>query len=331
MGGGGQLRSGATGMSATSQNAQATAPQGGTATNAWTWNGSAYLWNGSVWAWQGSGANRFAFRTLTNRDDPTFDQLLGINDHGLIVGYYGSGVDAAHPNQGFRLSPPYGSKAVLAEKYPGSVQTQAVAVNGTGTSVGFYVDTTGASHGYLRRNGRFHRVDFPGTTSKPTFNQLLGINGPGVAVGFYNDAKGMSHGYLFDTRTGRFTPIRLPVAATSVVATGINDHGQVVGYYQAGKITNGFIWGSGHLTVLRYGNHTDTQAFGINNLGTVVGSFADAGGRTHGFVRISAHLLRTVDAPGSTSTVVNGLNNRGQIVGFSTDLRKDTLGFLAHR
>ena len=331
LGGGGRTSSGATGMSTIGQNAQAAAAQGGMSTNTWTWNGSAYLWKGSVWAWQGSGANRFAFRTLTNRADPTFDQLLGIDDHGLIVGYDGSGADASHPNKGFRLTSPYGRTDVQAENFPGSVQTQAVAVNGTGTSAGFYVDATGANHGYVRRNGRFHRVDFPGTTSRPTFNQLLGINGPGIAVGFFNDAKGMSHGYLFDTRTGRFTLIRLPVAATSVVPTGINDHGQVVGFYQVGKITNGFLWGSGHLTVLRYGNHTDTQALGVNNLGVVVGSFVDAGGRTHGFVRMSGHLMRVVDAPGSTSTVVNGLNNRGQIVGFSTDLRKDTLGFLAHR
>ena len=92
--------------------------------------------------------------------------------------------------------------------------------------------------------------------------------------------------------SGRFTLLRLPVAATSVVATGINDHGQVVGFYQIGKITDGFVWGSGHLTVLHYGNRTDTQALGVNNLGAVVGSFVDAGGRTHGFVRSAAGWIR---------------------------------------
>jgi len=45
------------------------------------------------------------FRTIDDSLDPTFNQLLGINDKGRIVGYYGSGADAAHPNLGFRVLP----------------------------------------------------------------------------------------------------------------------------------------------------------------------------------------------------------------------------------
>ena len=33
----------------------------------------------------------YTFRTLDNARDLTFNQLLGINDHGLIAGYFGSG------------------------------------------------------------------------------------------------------------------------------------------------------------------------------------------------------------------------------------------------
>ena len=33
----------------------------------------------------------YTFKTLDDHADPTFNQLLGINDHGKIAGYFGSG------------------------------------------------------------------------------------------------------------------------------------------------------------------------------------------------------------------------------------------------
>ena len=47
----------------------------------------------------------YTFQTLNNGTDPTFNQLLGINNAGTIAGYFGSG-SAAHPNKGYTLAPP---------------------------------------------------------------------------------------------------------------------------------------------------------------------------------------------------------------------------------
>jgi hypothetical protein len=283
------------------------------------------------WTWNGDGANRFAFRTLVSRADPKFTQLLGINDRGTIVGFFGSGADPKHPNRGFRLQPPYRQTSFIPENFPRAVQTQAVGINNDATSAGFFVDRLGANHGYVRVHGHFRAVDFPGTTSRPAFNQLLGINRMGIAVGFFNDRANRSHAYAFNVRTGQFTLIKLPVKTASVVASGINDRGQVVGFFQLGRGIRGFIWGPHLFAVLDLGNHTNTQALGINNFGVVVGSFVDLQGKTRGFVRANARLVRVVNVPGSTSTVVNGINNNGQIVGFFTDGAKNTFGFLAHR
>ena len=52
-----------------------------------------------------ASAQTFSFTTLDNPGDPTFNQLLGINDNGVIVGYFGSGA-AGHPNVGYEISPP---------------------------------------------------------------------------------------------------------------------------------------------------------------------------------------------------------------------------------
>lgn len=313
-----------------------------TARDTWSWTGSGYTWNGNEWAWTGSGVNRFAYSAVSQRTNRTFNELLGINDRGLIVGFTGSGKDARHPNRGFRLTtvhPRFATAqfAFRAENFPRSLQTQAVGVNNAGVSVGFFVDAKGANHGYVRSHGgRFRVVDFPGTTSRPAVNQLLGINNAGIAVGFFNDRAGRSHSYLFNTRTHHFTLLRVPVHTTSLIATGINDRGQIVGFFRAGKHIRSFILTTRHgrhrVTVLNFGNHTNTMALGINNFGVVVGSFADRHKVTRGFVRVNAHLVRVLTAPGATSTVVNGVNNRGQIVGFLTDARHHrTLGFLAHR
>src|SRR5271166_6195288 len=48
----------------------------------------------------------YDFATLNNANDLTFNQLLGINNHGVIAGYFGSGA-AGHPNKGYQLLPPY--------------------------------------------------------------------------------------------------------------------------------------------------------------------------------------------------------------------------------
>ena len=60
----------------------------------------------------------------------------------------------------------------------------------------------------------------------------------------------------------------------------------------------------------------DTVVYGINNASTIVGSFVDGSGTTHGFVRIGL-LISKIDVPGATDTVVLGLNNQDppQIVG----------------
>ena len=46
----------------------------------------------------------YHFRTVDNARDLTFNQLLGVNNEGVIAGYFGSGAQG-HPNQGYLLRP----------------------------------------------------------------------------------------------------------------------------------------------------------------------------------------------------------------------------------
>src|SRR5271157_974191 len=85
----------------------------------------------------GAQATSYTFFTYDNPSDPTFNQLLGINNSGLISGYFGSGA-AGHPNQGYLFTPP---SSYASENFPNSVQTQVTGLNNIGTTVGFFSNT----------------------------------------------------------------------------------------------------------------------------------------------------------------------------------------------
>src|SRR6516162_8378074 len=79
----------------------------------------------SAWASAGTASHRsasaaaYTFTTLNDQADRTFNQLLGINGHHVIAGYFGSGADAQHPNKGYVLKPPYGQGSYTSENFPG--------------------------------------------------------------------------------------------------------------------------------------------------------------------------------------------------------------------
>src|SRR5215469_7653617 len=301
----------------------------------------ALLAAGPAWANAGTAshhvtaARAYTFTTLNDQDDLTFNQLLGINGHHVIVGYFGSGADARHPNKGYVLRPPYGQGNYTNENVPGSAQTQVVAINNIGDTAGFWVTANGTNHGFVRWNGVFESFNDPKTPHMAgSVNQLLGINDNGVAVGFYNDAAGNSHAYQVNQATGVFTAIKIP-GAVSAAATGINNAGDIVGFAtDAAKVTTSWLLKGGQLTAYQFPGGSDTQAFGVNSTDHIVGSYLDGQGVQHGFVLSSPlgpkSVWQKIDDPnGIGSTVVNGINAAGDLAGFYTDAAGNTDGMLA--
>jgi probable HAF family extracellular repeat protein len=76
---------------------------------------------------------------------------------------------------------------------------------------------------------------------------------------------------------------------------------------------------------------TQTHAFGINGAGQIVGTFEDAGGKEHGFLRTASGTFTTIDRPGATSTGAWGINDAGQIMGFFEDVSGNNHGFVTTR
>ncbi len=222
----------------------------------------------------------YSFTTMNNDNDLTFNQLLGVNDHGEIAGYYGSGA-VGHPNKGYTLVPPYSQANYTNENFPGSVQTQVTALNDAGLTVGFWSDTnkgTGDNNfGFVDDNGTFTNVNNPATpVTAPAVNQLLGVNNNEIAVGFYVDAMGNSHGYTYNIGTKTFTNIIPPFGVSNLTATGINDTGDVSGFLTAGGSVKAFLLKGGKFTLKDFPGSTNTMGLGVNNSDEVVGVYTDA-------------------------------------------------------
>ena len=265
------------------------------------------------------------YQTVISPGDLAFTQLLGINSSGTIAGYFGDGTAVANNGFTLTLSP---MPTFTPENFPGSVQTQVIGINDLGNTVGFWIDASGAQHGFMDVAGTFTSVDNPLATP-PLVTQLLGINNSNVTVGYYTDAAGNFHPFTYIG--GTFTAINFS-GEVSAQATGINNSGEIVGFNTSGAGTEGFLDNSGVFTFLQYPGATFTQALGINDNGDIVGSYVDAMGNTHGFIYFIAtgtyQTLNDPNAVGPGGTTVNGINDENQIVGFYSDADGNTDGFV---
>lgn len=282
-----------------------------------------------------SQPSAYAFQTVDDKADPTFNQLLGVNNGGLIAGYFGSGA-AGHPNKGFTVR----GNGFADENVPGSTQTQVTGLNDRGVTVGFSSDMNNANQvddnsGFVDVHGRFHKVDFPTRdNANPPVDQLLGVNDADVAVGFHTDAAGNNHAYRYDADRGVFYSVTV-AGATSATAAAINNNADVAGFFtDSAGTTNGFLRSDyGKLTVLAYPGATMTQALGVNDHDEVVGVYTVGSGstaQTHGFTWTAQSGFLSVDDPnGVGATTVNGVNDDGTLVGFYTDGAGNTHGMLA--
>ncbi len=288
-------------------------------------------------ATQAHGAASLAFTTIDNPGDPTFNQLLGITDSGVISGYFGSGA-AGHPNQAYLTKPPY-TKYEPAN-VPGSVQTQADAINGT-TVAGFWSGTNfgigqDANYGFIRfdKGGKTQYVLVNDLAAGvPATAQVLGVNAGQIAAGFYVDANGVSHGFAYSLATSTYTPVTVK-GAKQVSATGINKSNLICGFYADSRgIQHGFLQSLKGGTPIQFTvpGAVMTQFLGVNSSGVAVGFYQlTSADITHGIIYdpASGDWTQVDDPNGVGGTVLNGLNDKGEIVGFYTDAAGNVHGML---
>ncbi|MEO8043454.1 MAG: hypothetical protein ABI674_00990 [Spartobacteria bacterium] len=181
----------------------------------------------------------FEHPTFTNFDVAgSLDTIpLGLNNAGDFVGtaIFSDGTQPAFLNLG-------GTVSTFA--VPGAVATFAYQINLRIESIGYYVDSSGVSHGFTRdkRGNLTFPIDMPGATG----TMLLGNNDLGYGVGRYTDAAGMTHG-LFYITPDQIMTYDYP-GSTFTSLTGINQGGFISGYYlDAAGIFHG-IWAKLNVT-----------------------------------------------------------------------------------
>jgi hypothetical protein len=112
-----------------------------------------------------NGTDPQSFFVLNNPGDPNFNQLLGINNGRVIVGYFGDGTVIA--NNGYVVVPANHYSVENFTNLPSpdvASQTQATGINTKRFPdiVGFYTDSaTGFTHGFLDSNGVQSPIDDP--------------------------------------------------------------------------------------------------------------------------------------------------------------------------
>jgi hypothetical protein len=279
----------------------------------------------------------YSFKTLDNDRDLAFNQLLGINNEGVIAGYFGSGAQG-QPNKGYVLLPPYRQYDYINENFPGSVQTQVTGLNNRGVTVGFWSsmnteNMTNNNFGWVNVDGRFRTADFPtNDPADPPMDQLLGVNDSNIAVGFWVDGDANNHGYEYNINTNTYRSVVDPQdTSASLQATAINDRDDIAGTIGS----DGFLLThGGQFITLSAPDASSTMALGVNDSDEVVGTYTVGSGSAavmHGFTWTPQRGFSTVDDPhGIGTTTINGVNDRGQLVGFyTTDDGNITDGFLA--
>lgn len=184
------------------------------------------------------GAANLAGASYTNN----LDEAGNINDLGQIVGGY---TDTNGVTHGYLLS--HGHYTVLDDPQAAGY-TNATGINDLGQIVGSYFDSSGVQHGFLLSHGKYTTLDDPNSTGGTqafqinNFGQIVGSFG-GTATSFGSAATAGEHGFVLSG--GVYTTLDDPNGVTngqsSTYAEGINDFGEVVGFYfDSNGLVHGF-------------------------------------------------------------------------------------------
>jgi probable HAF family extracellular repeat protein len=218
--------------------------------------------------------------------------------------------------------------------YPNAFQTAPNDVNSSQWIVGFYLPVGGFDHGYIQKGKAYKTIEPPQVLS----SYLSGINDTGTMVGGYCDTscnpRNAQHGYLYEK--GKYKKFDYPAAGTSIVPEGINNLGEIVGGYCPGLFScpegflpssHAFLLSRGLYTTLDFPSAKATQAYAINDAGSIVGSYLDSAIYQHAYL-YQGGVFTNIDFPGSQGTAAVGINNAGTVSGYYADAKAIVHGFI---
>ena len=114
-----------------------------------------------------------------------------------------------------------------------------------------------------------------------------------------------------------FVNIDYPQSNTISQPLGINDKGQIVGWWQdlSTGALHGYFYDGSTYTTLDYPGGGNTEAVGINNNGVISGLYYTSNSGPYGFIYDNGTFTQ-LSYPGSPSADGQGINNHDDVVGF---------------
>jgi uncharacterized membrane protein len=192
---------------------------------------------------------------------------------------------------------------------------------------GYYYETYGSQHGFVRDPGGATTVfDAPG---RPNSTNALAVNNQGTVVGLFIDLSGHAEGSI-RTADGAFTTFQVP-KFRDTAALAINNDCAVTGTaFDDGGDQFGFIRSTDG-TIAKFGIGKGEQAVtprAINDSGVIVGSFdIPKKDVTHSFIRFANGVVRTIDVPNASLTMVTSINSKGVMAGHYVVTNGNSFGF----
>ena len=142
--------------------------------------------------------------------------------------------------------------------------------------------------GFTLIDGVFETYDFP--DSKNTYFYALGNNG--LAAGHYEDSDGLFHGVVLEN--GELRQYDFPGAVETEIYGYSDSTGVLTGNFTD---TSGVRRGFSGETIIEFPGATETYADFVSSLGNVVGSYVDAEGTYHAYLRGPGGSFATLDIP----------------------------------
>ena len=240
---------------------------------------------------------------------------MAVNDYGHVTGYaYTGGRDSFGYNITHAVRYENGSLVDLGTP-AGFSQSQAVAMNNTGTVVGILQNPgTGGNHAF-KYDGSF--VDL-GTLPGGSHSRAYSVNSAGEVVGDASTADLGWRAAVFANGTVNDlnSLVHQSSGLTLVAAKAVNDVGQIAGQAKtADGSYRAFLYTGGTVTDLGTIGGNSSVATGINAKGQVIG-YAFGSNWTHSFV-YSNGMTNDLGTLGGSTCYALGINSDGVIVGQS--------------
>jgi hypothetical protein len=203
----------------------------------------------------------------------------------------------------------------------GAVNVYAGDINDNGDVTGYFTDSSGASHGFLRAaDGTITTFDVPGASSTSAFS----INNADQIAG----DSSLNLGFLREP-DGTITNFGVK-GATDTFVSAINKKGVVAGGYATDNTQYGMLrHKNGKIQKFNPPNSYIVVTTDLNSSGTVTGYYYDIDFHHIGFTRTSDGTFEefsiTQDAP---YTEPHGINSAGWIAGRTEAIQGGPEGFL---